>query len=71
VSDPLYPDALRVVKEAGYASTSMLRTALDIGYVRAVHLIDLLEENGVIGPARGADPRLVLKDSGEQKGLWP
>lgn len=58
--DPLYEDAKRAVIEAGKASTSYLQRKLKVGYSRAARLIDLLEENGVVGPADGSKPREVL-----------
>ncbi len=58
--DDLYEDAKAAVLEAGKASTSYLQRKLRVGYSRAARLIDLLEENGVIGPQDGARPREVL-----------
>lgn len=58
--DPLYEDARRAVIEAGKASTSYLQRKLRVGYSRAARLIDLLEENGIIGPADGSKPREIL-----------
>lgn len=60
--DALYADAKRAVLEAGKASTSYLQRKLRIGYSRAARLIDLLEENGVIGPGDGARPREIIGD---------
>ncbi len=59
-SDPLYDEAREAVVAAGKASTSYLQRKLRVGYARAARLIDLLEENGVIGPGDGARPREVL-----------
>lgn len=59
-NDPLYEDALAAVREAGKASTSYIQRKLRVGYARAARLMDMLEENGVIGPADGAKPREVL-----------
>ncbi len=58
--DPLYEEARRFVIEAGKASTSYLQRKLKVGYSRAARLIDLLEENGVVGPAEGSKPREIL-----------
>jgi DNA segregation ATPase FtsK/SpoIIIE, S-DNA-T family len=58
--DELYRDALEIVIAAGAASTSFLQRKLGVGYARAARLIDLLEENGVIGAANGARPRKVI-----------
>jgi S-DNA-T family DNA segregation ATPase FtsK/SpoIIIE len=37
----------------------LLQRRLRVGYARAARLLDLLEENNVIGPADGAKPRDV------------
>lgn len=58
--DELYEDAKKAVIEAGKASTSYIQRKLRIGYSRAARLMDMLEEGGVIGEARGADPRRVI-----------
>jgi S-DNA-T family DNA segregation ATPase FtsK/SpoIIIE len=62
--DPLFDDAVRLVFEFGKASTSLLQRRLRIGYGRAAHLIDLMEADGLIGPADGSRPRELLKSPG-------
>jgi S-DNA-T family DNA segregation ATPase FtsK/SpoIIIE len=59
--DELFQDAVRVVCEAGRASTSTLQRRLRIGYGRAAHLIDLMEKDGIVGPPDGTRPRELLK----------
>ncbi|HEY2822667.1 MAG TPA: DNA translocase FtsK [Candidatus Acidoferrum sp.] len=59
--DELFQDAVRVVCEAGRASTSTLQRRLRIGYGRAAHLIDLMERDGIVGPPDGTRPRELLK----------
>src|ERR1700723_1887842 len=59
--DPVYQDAVRLVVEFGKASTSLLQRRLRIGYGRAAHLIDLMEQDGIVGAADGPKPREVLK----------
>ncbi len=59
--DELYQDAVRLVIEFGKASTSLLQRRLRIGYGRAAHLIDLMENDGIVGAADGPKPREVLK----------
>ncbi len=61
IDDALYQDAVRVVCEAGRASTSTLQRRLRIGYGRAARLIDLMEKDGIVGPPEGTKPREVLK----------
>jgi S-DNA-T family DNA segregation ATPase FtsK/SpoIIIE len=59
--DAMYGDAVKLVVEFGKASTSLLQRRLRIGYGRAAHLIDLMEQDGIVGAADGPKPREVLK----------
>jgi S-DNA-T family DNA segregation ATPase FtsK/SpoIIIE len=63
-NDPLFDDGVRLVFEFGKASTSLLQRRLRIGYGRAAHLIDLMERDGLVGPADGSRPRELLKAPG-------
>jgi S-DNA-T family DNA segregation ATPase FtsK/SpoIIIE len=58
--DDMWKDAVRVVVDNGKASTSLLQRKLRIGYGRASRLMDMMEEQGIIGQADGAKPREVL-----------
>ena len=58
--DEVYEEAKRVVLENGQASVSMVQRRLGVGYTRAARLIDMMEEEGVVGPYRGAKPREIL-----------
>ena len=58
--DPLYNDIVKFVIESQKASASLLQRRFKLGYNRAARIIDLLEDRGVIGPARGSKPREVL-----------
>ncbi|MES2392436.1 MAG: DNA translocase FtsK [Acidobacteriota bacterium] len=60
-NDPMYDDAVRLVFEFGKASTSLIQRRLRVGYGRAAHLIDLMEKDGLVGPADGSKPREILK----------
>ncbi|OGD65999.1 hypothetical protein A3F08_01030 [Candidatus Berkelbacteria bacterium RIFCSPHIGHO2_12_FULL_36_9] len=60
IDDEMYDEAKRVVINAGKASASLLQRRLRVGYARAARLLDLMEEQGVIGPSDGAKPRDVL-----------
>ena len=63
IKDPLYPEAVRVVIEMGQASVSLLQRRMRLGYGRAARILDRMEEEGIVGPIRGAKPREVyLKD---------
>ncbi|MCC6313527.1 MAG: DNA translocase FtsK, partial [Thermomicrobiales bacterium] len=58
--DPLFDQALEVVKQHGTASASMLQRRLRVGYNRAARLIERMEDEGLIGPADGVRGRPVL-----------
>jgi S-DNA-T family DNA segregation ATPase FtsK/SpoIIIE len=62
VDDDLYNEALEVVRNAGKASASLLQRRLRVGYARAARLLDLMEDQGAIGPTQGAKPREVYLD---------
>ncbi len=57
--DPLFQEVKEYVIEVQKASTSLLQRRFGIGYNRAARMIDLLEQNGVIGPVQGSKPRDV------------
>ncbi|MFW6390132.1 MAG: DNA translocase FtsK, partial [Halanaerobiales bacterium] len=57
--DELYEDAVKLVVEYR-ASISMLQRRLHIGHSRAARLIDMMEEDGIVGPYAGSKPRDVL-----------
>ena len=59
-SDEFLDEARDLVIKAGKASASYLQRRLRIGYARAARLLDLLEEEGTIGPADGSKPRDIL-----------
>lgn len=58
--DELFPQATRIIVEAGQASVSLLQRRLPIGYTRAARLIDVMEQRGYIGPYGGSKPREVF-----------
>lgn len=60
VDDDLYSEAKEVVVAAGKGSASLLQRRLRVGYARAARLLDLLEQEGIIGPPEGSKPRDVL-----------
>jgi S-DNA-T family DNA segregation ATPase FtsK/SpoIIIE len=59
--DPLYEKALEIVLQQGRASASFIQRRLKIGYNRAARLVELMEQNGVVGPAQGSKPRELLR----------
>lgn len=58
--DELYARAVELVQLNGQASTSFLQRRLRVGYNRAARMIEMMQEDGIVGPADGAKPREVL-----------
>ncbi|MEN9676937.1 MAG: hypothetical protein RIS76_2833 [Verrucomicrobiota bacterium] len=60
--EALMAKAMDVIRSEKKASTSLLQRRLKIGYGRAARLLDVLEDRGVVGPSKGAEPRDLLID---------
>jgi S-DNA-T family DNA segregation ATPase FtsK/SpoIIIE len=59
--DPLFDEAVDLIRRQGRASISMLQRRLRIGYTRSARLIETMEEKGIIGPPQpGSQTRDVL-----------
>jgi S-DNA-T family DNA segregation ATPase FtsK/SpoIIIE len=58
--EDLFTQCKNYVVRKQSASTSMLQTAFGIGYPKARKFIQMLEDEGVVGPANGSKPREVL-----------
>lgn len=58
--DAKYDEAVAVVTETGQASISMVQRRLRVGYNRAARMIEMMEKEGIVGPADGSRPREVL-----------
>ena len=55
-----YDEAIALVTQLEYASTSYLQRRLRIGYNTAARIIEKMETEGIVGPAQGSRPREVL-----------
>lgn len=62
--DSLYDAAVELVSAKGVASTSMIQRAFRIGYNRAARIMEMMEREGLVGPADGAKPREVIVRNG-------
>ncbi len=60
--DEMYDEAVRVVIETNQASVTILQRRLRLGYGRAARLVDMMEQNGIVGPYAGSKARDILVD---------
>lgn len=60
--EELVEQCIEVIRQSNRASVSVLQRRLRIGYTRAARIMDLLEERGIVGPNKGAEPREILID---------
>lgn len=57
----LVQECIEVIRTEGRASVTLLQRRLRLGYTRAARIVDELEKRGMVGPARGSEPREILK----------
>ena len=71
--DTMFLDAVRMVLQEGQCSITLIQRRLRLGYARAARIVDMMEQDGIIGPADGSKPReiLVAKDYYETVDTWP
>jgi S-DNA-T family DNA segregation ATPase FtsK/SpoIIIE len=62
--DPLYAEAVDLVRRQGRASISMLQRRLRIGYTRAARLIETMQEKGIVGQSQPGAQSLEVLDYG-------
>lgn len=60
LNDPQYNQALDVAYSTGSISASYLQRRLSIGYNKAARYVEMMEAQGIVGPADGSKPRPVL-----------
>ena len=65
--DPLWEEAVEIIRERDRASISMLQRRLRIGYTRAARLIDQLENAEIIGPEKDGPKARNVIDYGEEE----
>lgn len=58
--DEVYEEAVKLILESQQASVSVLQRRLGLGYTRAARLIDMMEDEGIVGPYQGSKPRDLL-----------
>lgn len=57
--DEKYREAIQLVMETRQASISMIQRRLRVGYNRAARMIEMMEQQGIVGPSDGVKPREV------------
>lgn len=62
--DPLFDEAVDLVRRQGRASISMLQRRLRIGYTRAARLIETMQDKEIVGPPRPGTQGLEVLDYG-------
>jgi S-DNA-T family DNA segregation ATPase FtsK/SpoIIIE len=60
--EELVGQCIEVIRQTKRASVSILQRRLRIGYTRAARIMDIIEERGIVGPHKGAEPRDILID---------
>ncbi|NQT06001.1 MAG: DNA translocase FtsK [Candidatus Omnitrophica bacterium] len=66
--DEVYEEAVKLVLQTSQASVSMLQRRLGVGYTRAARLIDMMEDEGIVGPYAGSKPRDILIENMDERG---
>jgi DNA segregation ATPase FtsK/SpoIIIE, S-DNA-T family len=60
--DDLYEQAVKIIMESNQASVSILQRRMRLGYTRAARIIDMMEQEGLIGSFEGSKPRKIIVD---------
>src|SRR5207244_10552189 len=60
--EDLVQQCVEVIRSEQKASVSLLQRRLRLGYTRAARIMDELENRGIVGPSKGAEPRDILID---------
>jgi len=61
--DSMYIEAVKLVLQEGMCSITLLQRRMRLGYARAARIVDMMEQEGIIGPADGSKPRELLVGS--------
>ena len=60
--EDLIQQCIEVIRSEQKASVSLMQRRLRLGYTRAARIMDELENRGIVGPGKGAEPRDILID---------
>jgi S-DNA-T family DNA segregation ATPase FtsK/SpoIIIE len=60
--EEIIQQCIEVIRSEQKASVSLMQRRLRLGYTRAARIMDELENRGIVGPSKGAEPRDILID---------
>ena len=60
--EDLIQQCIEIIRVEQKASVSLMQRRLRLGYTRAARIMDEIEDRGLVGPSRGAEPREILFD---------
>ena len=60
--EEIVQQCIEIIRIEQKASVSLMQRRLRLGYTRAARIMDELEDRGLVGPNRGAEPREILFD---------
>ena len=58
--DEMFADAVRVIVNEGKCSITLIQRRLQLGYARAARIVDMMEQEGIVGRGEGSKPREIL-----------
>jgi S-DNA-T family DNA segregation ATPase FtsK/SpoIIIE len=58
--DTMYIEAVKLVLQEGMCSITLIQRRMRLGYARAARIVDMMEQEGIVGPADGSKPRDLL-----------
>ncbi|MDH3629178.1 MAG: DNA translocase FtsK, partial [Acidobacteriota bacterium] len=58
--DEMFAEAVRVVVQEGKCSITLIQRRLQLGYARAARIVDMMEQEGIVGRGEGSKPREIL-----------
>ena len=61
--EDLIQQCIEIIRVEQKASVSLMQRRLRLGYTRAARIMDEIEDRGLVGPSRGAEPREILFDT--------
>ena len=61
LGDPLYAEACDFIRQQDKVSISLIQRRFRIGFNKAARFVEQMEQDGIVTPADGAKPRMVMR----------